>query len=52
MFQNLVERAIGLAMVAEPYSILDVSRGAGDQVDLVAIFSAVIAVSPPPLLGD
>lgn len=47
MFQNLVERAIGLAMVAEPYSILDVSRGAGDQVGLDAIFCAVIAVSPP-----
>ena len=38
MFQNLVEWRIGLAAVAEPYSILHRSRGAGNLTASVAIF--------------
>ena len=38
MFQSLAERRIGLAAVAEPYSIPDASRGAGDLIGSVAIF--------------
>ena len=46
MFQSLVERRIGLAAVAEPYSIPDTSRGAGDLTGSVAIFWNVSAGSP------
>ena len=38
MFQSLVERRIGLAAVAEPYSIPDASMGAGHLIGSVAIF--------------
>ena len=43
MFQSLVERRIGLAAVAEPYSFPDASRSAGDLIDSVAIFWNVSA---------
>ena len=38
IFQSLVERRTDLAVVAEPYSISDASRGAGDLIGSVAIF--------------
>ncbi|XP_033360079.1 uncharacterized protein LOC117238962 [Bombus vosnesenskii] len=44
---SLTERRIGLAAVAEPYSIPDASRGAGDLIGLVTIFWTGIAVTPP-----
>ncbi|XP_050490454.1 uncharacterized protein LOC126873526 [Bombus huntii] len=46
MFQSLTERRIGLAAVAEPYSIPDASRGAEDLIGPVAIFWTGIARSP------
>ena len=46
MFQSLVERRIGLAAVAEPYSIPDASWNAGDLIGSVAIFWNGSAESP------
>jgi hypothetical protein len=37
MLQSLVDRRIGLAVAAEPYSIPDASLGAGDLLGSVAI---------------
>jgi hypothetical protein len=46
MPQSSVERKIGLAVVAEPYSIPDTSRGARSLLGLVAILWTGIAGNP------
>jgi hypothetical protein len=43
MLQSLVERRIGLVVLAEPFSIPDASRGAGDLHGLVSILWTRIA---------
>ena len=50
MFQSLVERRVGLVTVAEPYSIPDASRGAGDLIGSVHILER--DREKPLLFGD
>jgi hypothetical protein len=46
LLQNLVEREIGLTMVAEPHSIRDASRGAGYTLGSVVKLWTGVAGNP------
>ena len=54
MLQSLVERRIGLAAMAEPYSIPDASRGTGDLLGLVAIilWTGIAGISSCSMIVD
>jgi DNA-binding transcriptional LysR family regulator len=49
MLQSQVERGIDLAVVAEPYSIPDASRGAGDLLGSDAILWIGVAGNAPEM---